>query len=125
VKGPKPARWWETQAQLRSGRTEMDVRLLARAERPRAATVWVCLSDPRQVTGAVEAVVASRMHALRRSSHASVVGSANGLWVDRAYRRRAAGTLLLKGGVGDSLRAGLTAAMDAGFTLFALTAPRL
>ncbi|MDA0160803.1 hypothetical protein OM076_11055 [Solirubrobacter ginsenosidimutans] len=54
------------------------------------------------------------------SSSARLLGSPFDLWIHRGYRHYAAGDLLIKGGAGDDLIAGVAAAMTAGFMLFAL-----
>ncbi len=95
------------------------VSLLARrtddALRP---TVWLAVGSP----GARHAAAVEAFHAVRRveARTGGQLGSPLDGWVTRAYRRHAAGDVLIKGGAGDELLAGVAAAMTAAFMLFAL-----
>jgi hypothetical protein len=124
---PSTGEWWSTSARLRESTSDDPVQVIARRpEGTRATTVWVALGDSNElVAGSIDAVMRSRMYAGAPNTSASLAGTPFDLWIGRAYRRRAAGGLLLKGGASEGLRVGVTAAMNAAFTAFVLTAPAL
>jgi hypothetical protein len=111
------ADWCYAPALLTGIGRSASVSLLARrtedAVRP---TVWLTVGSP----GTRHAAAVEAFHAARRveARAGGQLGSPLDRWVTRAYRRHAAGDLLVKGGVGDELLSGVAAAMTAAFMLF-------
>ena len=121
--GPPPAEWWWVPARLKAVRVSQPVKFIARrVGDARSTTVWTALGPPEISARGIETLMRSRTHTSSRSRSAQVAGSPYDLWIRRAYRQRAAGGLLLKGGSSDHLRDGVTAAMNAGFLVFAVNA---
>jgi hypothetical protein len=84
----------------------------------RRPTVW--LTAGRAGEAHIAAVEANRRSRAYQAMPGGVLGTVYDYWVTRAYRRYAAGDLLLKGGAADDLVAGVAAAMTAAFLIFAL-----
>jgi hypothetical protein len=122
--GPPPAEWWWVPARLKAAGVSQPVKLMTRrVGGGRSTTVWTTLLGPPEVSArGIETLMSSRLHASSQSRSTPLPGSPYGLWIGRAYRQRAAGGLLLKGGSGDHLREGVTAAMNAGFFVFVVNA---
>jgi hypothetical protein len=81
-------------------------------------TVWLTLGVPDTRHAAV--VETFRSSRTQSTQGGTLLGSPFDRWVSRAYRRHAAGDLLIKGGAGEELLAGVSAAMTVGFMLFAI-----
>jgi hypothetical protein len=84
------------------------------------ATTWITRGQPR--TDHARLVEAFRESREPRRSGA-LLGSPFDLWINRAFRHHASGDLLIKGGAGAELSAGVAAAMTAALMLFALGQP--
>lgn len=117
--------WWYTEANLQAFQLTMPVRLLARRPlKGGSVSVWVTRRDSHApVRRAVNAVLTSRVASHHQTAIGQIHGSPFGFWVERAFRRYAAGELMLKGGASEALRTGVTAGMTSAFLAFVLSVP--